>query len=689
MKKNIILSLIAITVLKSCLYAVDIGVVEVSGETQNFENDTPSYEGVFSEPEYFEKIQRLESAPAQKRITTEEAMFIPGVQGDPIKAIQSMSGVTSTNDTSGELFIYGSKPEETSTTIDHLPIGYLFHMGGLHSVVSPEAIGQIDAYLAGFDSSYGNAMGAVIDVTPQYPDKSTHGYAHLGIYDASAGINVALSDDVSMYFGVRRSYYDVALNSMGLTSGKLDEEGKTTYQEFPNYYDATLLLAYTLNSNNMFSLEVVGANDKLEIDTQENAVKDPEATGSIKGHRGFLTVGARWRADYGNYHAQTLLYNMSTSSRTDLFDGYFVDSKTSESGLYHESVYEYNNHRFVGGVEYTHTEVPIDLFVSLPPRDDNPDFDFTSAPKFRIKQDLTVDTGALFLEDIYALSEHLNLRFGGRLGYSNFQSVGSYLDPRTSLVYTLNDSSNISFSVGQYTQVPDGYKLLDEIGNSDLSYEQANHYLLHYDVAFFENSSFSFEPFYRDFKDLAIDSNATRFSNGGKGFAYGIDTSLKIREGDWYGFLAYTYLQASRQLSSEDDTLHRFYGEVPHTLQLLGSYRFAKTWAFSTLVKYHSGTPYTQVTGTYLDESNPENIRVRPIYADPFSSRLSDYFTLNVKVGQSIKLSASESIEWSFEIMNLTNHENVSELTYDDNYNVDGASKQLPLLPWFDVTYKF
>jgi len=54
-----------------------------------------------------------------------------------------------------------------------------------------------------------------------------------------------------------------------------------------------------------------------------------------------------------------------------------------------------------------------------------------------------------------------------------------------------------------------------------------------------------------------------------------------------------------------------------------------------------------------------------------------------------IKLSKSESLEWSFEIMNLTNNENVSGINYDEEYNVVGYKTQLPILPWFDVTYRF
>ena len=125
------------------LVAVDLDLKEVNSNAST--QDYTSYNDLFTTPDYIETPQYVPAMPSQKRMSKEEAMFIPGGQGDPVKALQSLSGVTALGDITGELYIYGSKPEETLTTINHLPIGYLYHMGGIHSVIAPEAIDQIDA----------------------------------------------------------------------------------------------------------------------------------------------------------------------------------------------------------------------------------------------------------------------------------------------------------------------------------------------------------------------------------------------------------------------------------------------------------------------------------------------------------------------------------------------------------------
>ena len=145
--------------------ADDLGVIDITGR-QSGDIESPAFEGVFSEPEVIEFEQDVAGLPAQRVLTTQEAMFIPGVQGDPLKALTFQGGVSSISDGSGELFLYASKPEESIFSINHLPVGYLYHGFGIHSVIAPDAIGQINAYLGGFDASYGNAIGGVIDVTP-------------------------------------------------------------------------------------------------------------------------------------------------------------------------------------------------------------------------------------------------------------------------------------------------------------------------------------------------------------------------------------------------------------------------------------------------------------------------------------------------------------------------------------------
>lgn len=664
----------------SSLYSVELDEIEISAKSEA-ESNADSFSDTFGDVEYFENTEYIDSMPAQKRLSTKEAMFIPGVQGDPIKAVQSLSGVTSISDMSGELFIYGSKPQESLTTINHLPIGYLFHMGGLHSVIAPDAIDQIDAYMAGFDATYGNAMGGVINITPKYPLGDYKGYAHLGIYDASAGITAPITKDINIYFGARRSYFDLTLDAVGKSTGTLDEDTNTTYTEFPNYYDYTIISTYQFDSNNLFSFEMISAGDSLDIASEANKVKDPDANGQIKAKTCFTTIGIRHQGYYNNYETNSLIYHKDQDIRAKLFDNFFIDFQFEEYGTYHQSTYQLNKHKLIAGFEIQKYFLPIEY--TLP--DVKDDEGVTGAPVVSDKLDVEQLVSTLFLQDIYTITDNFTLKYGARISTTSYNDMGLYLDPRVSLLYKINSTNNISFSTGIYTQMPEGSKTARNIGNPDAKYERADHYLIHYDNSYIDGLTFNIDGFYKNYRDLLIDDNASNYLSQGDGYAYGFDTSIKYKNDKYFAFLAYTYLKSKRETDTKyNGELFRFYAEVPHTLQLIVGMKIWGNYALSARINYHSGKPYEKVIGTYLDST-----RVIPIYDDPSSSRLPDYFNLNVKIAQEKKLSKNESIEWSFEIMNLTNHDNITGINYDDNYNKEGVSKGLPLLPWFDVTYRF
>ena len=662
------------------LVAKDLGVIDVTDSSYT-NKEQESFSDVFRDVEYFENVEHVNSMPAQKRLSSDEAMFIPGVQGDPIKAVKSLSGITSISDASGELFIYGSKPEESLTTINHLPIGYLFHMGGLHSVIAPDAIDQIDAYMAGFDVTYGDAMGGVINVTPKYPKNEFSGYGHLGLYDASAGVNVAVNKDVSFYLGARRSYFDLLLPK----TGDLDDDGEVTYTEFPNYYDLTFIGTFKYDDTNFFSLEIISAADSLDIYSETNKVKDPDATGQVKSDFGFTTIGLRHQGYFENYETNTLIYNKKENYKTKLFDDFYIDLDQDEYGLFHQSSYFLNDHTLIAGIELQKYYLPTDFNIPKTQSDENPDTDITSSPVVSGKLDISLLNSSVFLQDIYAINDHFKLKYGVRFSSSSYENLGSYTDPRISLLYKVDEKNNISFAIGKYTQMPVGYKLTKELGNKNAEFERAHHYLVHYDNSFIDGVDFNIDLFYKKYDNLLIDDNASNFLNDGEGHSYGFDTNIKYKSDKYFAFLAYTYLRSQREINTKyGDELFRFYGEVPHTLQIIGGMKLWGDFALSTRLNYHSGKPYTKIIGTYDD-----NGRIRPIYENPYNSRLPDYFSLNVKIAQELKFANNNSLEWSFEIMNITNHDNIASIEYDDNYNSEGKNKGLPLLPWFDLTYRF
>jgi outer membrane receptor protein involved in Fe transport len=646
----------------------------------------------------------LKNAPMQKVFSVEEALGFAGTNGDPIKAIKTLAGVTSAGNDNGELIIHGSKPRETLITIDHLPIGYVFHLGGLYSVIAPEATKQLDAYLGGFDVSY-STMGAVIDVTPKYPYGSRNGRVHIGLYDADFALDVPLSEEFSLFLSGRRSYFDLFADEIldELAKNEDDEEEKLTFTLFPRFYDAQLMIAYDMDNNNLITLETIISKDELKLNSSLNKDKDPNANGKINQERGFETFGLRWRYTGEDQRSQTLLYHLHSYFDMQLFEeNYNVEVISYTTGLYHETTWDLKNHKPTVGVEYIKEEAPIDVNSPRQPEPDDPSsYYLSNKESVKIDREFISSSEAFFIQDIWQFAQNWKFRTGIRVGTTDFQEFEGYFDHRHALVWEVNSANIFSFAGGKYSQFPEPRYVIPEVGNPEISvFEEAYHYTFNYTHNFSDKSNVKVEPYYKTFNNLAIKDNSENkiYSASGEGFARGIDLTYEYKSDELLLLLAYTFVDSERELNAQEDKLHRFYGEIPHTLQLNGSYKFKNGWRVAGLFKYSSGSPYTKIIETKeLPEEvaglrdDGETFKV-PIYSDRlFEENLPYTLDVDIQIGKRWEYSESESFEFSLELMNITTlfRDNVRAIKYDDDYKEDGYYYQVPFLPAFHLTYRF
>jgi len=537
---------------------LELDAITVQGSSGRYTEPSDTFEPV----EYLKSDTYVDDVPGQRQMSIEEALALPGVQGDPVKAVRYMAGVSGESTTSGEMIIHASKPRETITTLNHLPIGYLFHMGGMHSVIAPEATEQIDAYLGAFDVTYSNAMGGVLDITPKYPDGDGSGYVHMGLFDSSFGYDFALGEKTSAYVGGRRSYFDLTLPK----TGELGDD--VTYSIFPNYYDGSVIVSHVIDAHNFVSFESITAHDTLKINTQRNKEKDPLATGEVYADYGFTTTGLRWLYSDGDYSANTLFYSLLFTQKTTIFDDYRVDIKQDRYGLFHLSTLDRETHKLSFGFEADRLSVPLDLYVPIPPSgEDGTDtrlIDINDTVT-GVKRTLEIDWVVLFLQDLYRFNDTLRLRYGVNYSTTGYQEFGSYADPRTALVWDVTPRDVLSFAYGYYTAFPDGVRTMKEFGSDRLGYERSVHYAVSYKHTFEDTSWLQVEPYYKSLFDLAVsddgNSSGELYRSEGEGYAKGLDVTYSYRQDRLYLYGVYSYVDSRRKIAVNDGTLYPFYAE--------------------------------------------------------------------------------------------------------------------------------
>ncbi|MCH9740674.1 MAG: TonB-dependent receptor, partial [Epsilonproteobacteria bacterium] len=637
--KSILLSLIATNLIFAQTQLQDIEV-------------TATYEEESEVP--IQKESFLPDAPMQKQITTKQALSIPGTNGDPIKALKSFAGVVSTNnDDASEIYIHGSKPRETTYSINHLPLGYIFHLGGLHSVIAPEATGQIDAYLGGFDTTY-DAMGAVVDVMPKYPTGSNKGRVHLGMYDADFAYDMKLGEDTALFIGGRRSYFDLIATKVmdSLEQDEDDKSKETTFTLFPQFYDAQMILSHNVG-NHAFSLEAITAEDSMKLNTTMNKTRDPVANGKINSTMGFTTLGVRWNYFGDSFNSMTLLSHLKTTQELHLFDAdFFVDTSSTANTLYHETIFDIENHKPLIGFEVSEMKAPLKAHITNPPSSDDFEPLITDQEVVDLSKTFRAKSYALFVQDTWDISEDNHFRFGARAWETDFQEFGGGVDPRFAFVHDFDDSLTASVAIGRYSQFPETTYVIEGFGNPKIdTTEFSNHYTANITKSFEDKSSLTVEPYYKTFENLAISDERTKYEAVGEGEAYGVDVTYQKKIDKFDMIVAYTYVNAKRQLNTDNSKQYRFEGDIPHTLQFNTTYRFDNEWRLSSLFKYNSGRPYTPIVGTEEFGYEGEDYK-RPLYGEPYSKRMPSSIDLDIQVGKSFKYADGE-LEFAIELMNI------------------------------------
>jgi outer membrane receptor protein involved in Fe transport len=249
------------------------------------------------------------------------------------------------------------------------------------------------------------------------------------------------------------------------------------------------------------------------------------------------------------------------------------------------------------------------------------------------------------------------------------------LEPRTSLEYNLTRNTLVTAGFGKYHQFPQGYQVIEGVGNPDLTYERADHYTAGVEQQFPDGLKVRVEGYYKKLYDLVVPHESENYVNGGSGKAYGGELLLKKDStDDWWGWFSTAYSKTERRNDLTGEGFPYRYDQ-PWIINIIYNWAFRPKWTFGARWRYQSGAPYTPVTGTFTDSSG----RIRPVYGELGSERLPDYHRLDLRVARDF-LFNTWKMGFYMDIINAYAHENVSGYQYSENYTSREPITQLPFL---------
>ncbi len=616
-------------------------------------------------------------------INAKEIKNTPGVP-DMFRRIQAIAGVNRQADNSPVLIVRGGAPDENLTLIENIEIYSPYHFSSLSggmaegvSIIQPKIINDVTFITGGFSGQYGDKLSSVTEIQLQQPSQNRYNAdITIDISGFGAIASGPLTKKSSWMISGRRSIYDLMMKMRGKNYS-------------PRTTDIHMKYVIEPNKKNKLTLYGMYVNDDVKREKSEDDIGLADQLKYRNISKSMSVLGLTWKYLYAQngYFQITPFFNLNdwqlSEGRIKDISDLGQENNENYFGADAFAAYRFNRkHRFIFGGQVKWINASYEKWSKG-------DTLLTGViqPAFNIQFDpLTSYKSAAYLHYYYAPTSWLKLNGGMRADFFNFTNEFS-IDPRMGFQLKLSDKLNVTTSYGIYSQFPPFYKIFLNIRNAKLKASKATHYITGVDYLITKDMQIKVEIFYKDMKNLPFsltDTSRLYFSNG-TGNAKGIELSLTKRMSrDLYFLLNYTYCKSIRNDGNYSKNYdHDF--DSPHIFNFMSTYKLGKWWDFGVTLRYSTGLPYTpydlttryQVNGKWYCEKDEKN-----------SERLPDYFRIDLRADRRF-IFKNFNISTFIEVWNLTNHENVINYEYSDDFLKKEPVILFSLMPMIGLSFEF
>jgi len=537
---------------------------------------------------------------------------------DPLRAVQSLPGVSSNNDFDARFSLRGADYNRIGLYLDDVLLHEPFHMLAGQSVTGSGAafnggmIDQLELHEGAFPERFGDRSAGILDVHTR--DGSRTGITfRVEASMSEAGIlaegPLGKRKKGSWIAGVRKSYLQyivgrIAANDTNLIFGLEDVQGRLTYDLTPK------------NNITLFLLESYSSLDRT---------KTPR-----------LGINSLATAGY-NYSVANLGWRYTPSPKLALatraawmrekFDNINTTSLPLGQGFYGEWVLNSNASWIESGA------ATLDFGVSARRiRDEGFSAQYQSTVQAPRLLDHFNGTGVLaggFAQQSWTLfSGRLHLSAGVRGDRHSIDRVGA-VTPQVSASLIVTPSTRIQLGWGQYAQFPELSLLTSPLGGRGLLPLRSNHVIAAIERKLNERTRFRVEFYNRADRDLSYQSLVDPrlvegkvfippvspvWANSLRGYSRGAEIFLQRSSANRFtGWVSYAWGKTSMR---DGITGSRFPSDFDqrHTVNIYGSYRLRPSVNVSVHSSYGSGFPIpgylTLTNGTYFLAAEKNRLRI-------------------------------------------------------------------------------
>jgi len=615
---------------KNCAYPILVftlcNLISVSVLAQNNTADVTELDEIVVE----EQGEPETALPLGIGMSGETLRTAPGSGGDPVRTIQSLPGMTFTDDQEALPAVRGSRPGDNYFQADFAPLDYIFHVGGLISVFNTDLIESFDIYQSAYGPEFAGVTGGVFDIKLRDPKTDRiQTTVDISLLQTGVLIEGPITDTQSFYLAGRLSYLDLFLGD------QIDEEDGVKIEQFPKYSDYQGKYVWKPSEDNRLTLQINGAQDTAQIDIAEDA-EDIDTDPVLAGNYLFDTL----------FHEQALVWDHNASDKLSFKTllSHTFDKEEGEFGgvgnyeveeeaflLKGRASYSLNSqHDLIIGAEVEQGEADLDITAGLPPCGE---FDseclLTGVEQVTLSENIKYTISQGYLKDNWYVTDQLTL-YPGVAFQSESIRDNQFIEPRLAAEYALSEKTILSAGVGQYQQRPEYLESSKEFGNPDLEFSNALHAQVGVQQFLSDGWSVKSELYYKSLDNLSTSDPVLNYTNDGEGHAYGLDTLIRKDLTDKFSGWASISLSEARRKDKRTGESFVFEYDQPVNVSVVGNYKFNKKWSLGAKLWAHSGAPVTPVIGAVKDTTRDDFYR--PTYGKLNSERFPTYHRIDLRI---------------------------------------------------------
>jgi len=636
-----------------------------------------------------------------KSLQYEEIRRNPGGFEDIGRVVQTLPGVAFVNDGRNDLIVRGGSPSENLFLVDNTVVPNINHFGsqgatgGPISLINLDFIRDVGFLTGGFSAKYGDKLSSVLDI------KLREGNRDKFLTDinlSATGFGAVIEGPLgskkkgSWLFSANRSYLDFIFKASG-------------FGFVPAYSSAQFKAVYDLSKKNILTVNAIGNNDFVNFnnETEENkqdnqTVLDNDQWGYVNSYelKSLLSKKSFALFNLGRTFNK-FNYSGQDSSFNEIFKSNSKESETTIKAEYFLNPVPTTQLQFGGGWRFVNFENDIKQGQDTSYFIDPATGERYVLPAIDLNDKNTTNKAFLFSQATQTLFDKLKLNLGLRYDYFGFINKKNYISPRVSLVYQLSKVFNFSLAYGTFYQSPSYVWLVANDQNRNLKDINSKHYIAGIEYLFSPDLRMTLEAYYKDYSDypvstirpyLILANNGGNFEktdqfgleplvSAGTGYSKGIEFFMqKSLTKNFYGTISFSLFEAKYKALDGIERRSNFDNKFLFTI--VGGYKIAESWEFSSKFRLAGGRPYTPI--------NPSD--GTQLVSEYNTADLPDYSRLDIRLDKKWNFKNWTLVTY-IDIQNILNKKNITDYQWNKYTRQIETDVSIGLLPTIGINTMF